>query len=142
MNDQQMRQYQARMAVAQAFCSFLNTGSERTRLLERLGVEAMPTIIPALGDTLASDIREAASRRFEEGAAHVVVPVSVQGQANMRLGVIVVSREAEQPWQLELEVLPDGVEMAQVVEALDSSRKREVETFNSLLQQELNAAKL
>ncbi|MBK4142674.1 hypothetical protein GWO54_09130 [Corynebacterium macginleyi] len=55
MNEQYKRRYRARIAVAQLFRSVLNKDGERVRLMKSLGVETMPVIIPALGDTLASD---------------------------------------------------------------------------------------
>lgn len=128
------------MAVAQLFRSFLNGDGERARLMERLGVETMPVIIPALGDTLASNIREAASRHFETGAEHVVVPVCLPVHApdGIKLYVLIVStHDAKTFWQLDMNELHDSVEMAQVVEALDASKKWEVEELDSQQQQEL-----
>lgn len=140
MNGQQKRHYRARMAVAQLFRSFLNEGGERARLMERLGVETMPVIVPALGDTLAFHIRETARRHFESGAEHVVVPVSmpVRDPKDIKLCVLIVSaREVDTFWQLDMNELHDSVEMAQVVEALDASKKWEVEELDSQQQQEL-----
>ena len=54
--EEQKPNFRSRMAVAQLFRSFLNHTGERARLIERLGVETMPVIVPALGNTLASDI--------------------------------------------------------------------------------------
>lgn len=140
MNEQQKRHYRARMAVAQLFRSFLNEDGERAHLMERLGVETMPVIVPASGDTLASTIREAASRHFEAGSEHVVVPVClpVQEPDRIKLCVLIVStHDAKTFWQLDMNELHDSVEMAQVVEALDASKKWEVEELDSRQQQEL-----
>lgn len=140
MNEQQKRHYRARMAVAQLFRSFLNEDGERARLMGRLGVETMPVIIPAFGDTLASNIRETASRHFEAGTEHVVVPVClpVQDPDGIKLCVLVIStHDAKTFWQLDMNELHDSVEMAQVVEALDASKKWEVEELDSQQQQEL-----
>lgn len=140
MNEQQKRHYRARMAVAQLFRSFLNEDGERARLMERLGVETMPVIVPAFGDTLASNIRETASRHFEAGAEHVVVPVClpVRDPKGIKLCVLIVStRDAKTFWQLDMNELHDSVEMAQIVEALDASKKWEVEELDSQQQQEL-----
>lgn len=141
MNEQQKRHYRARMAVAQLFRSFLSEDGERARLMERLGVESMPVIIPALGDTLASNIREAASRHFEAGEEHVVVPVCLlpdHAPDGIKLCVLIVSTyDAKTFWQLDMNELHDSVEMAQVVEALDASKKWEVEELDSQQQQEL-----
>ncbi|MCG7465727.1 hypothetical protein J8246_07715 [Corynebacterium tuberculostearicum] len=140
MNEHQKRQYRARMAVAELFRSFLNEDGQRARLMERLGVESMPVIIPALGDTLASNVRETASRHFEAGAEHVVVPVClpVHDPDGIKLCVLIVStNDAKTFWQLDMNELHDSVEMAQVVEALDSSKKWEVEELDSQQQQEL-----
>ena len=73
--EEQKRNFRSHMAVAQLFRSFLNQTGERIRLMEWLGVETMPVIVPALGNTSASDIREAASRHFETGEEHVIVPI-------------------------------------------------------------------
>ncbi|APT91658.1 hypothetical protein CPHO_00505 [Corynebacterium phocae] len=140
MNEKQKRNYRARMAVAQLFRSFLDQGGERARLLERLGVETLPVIIPALGSTLASHIREAATRHFEAGEEHVIVPVCLPGRSPnaLKLSVLVVStRAAKTFWQLDMNDLHDSVEMAQVVEALDASKKWDVEELDSRQQQEL-----
>lgn len=140
MNEQQKRHYRARMAVAQLFRSFLNEDGERARLMGRLGVETMPVIIPAFGDTLASNIRKTASRHFEAGAEHVVVPVClpVQDPDGIKLCVLIIStHDAKTFWQLDMNELHDSVEMAQVVEALDASKKWEVEELDSQQQQEL-----
>lgn len=140
MNEQQKRDYRARMAVAQLFRSILNEGGERARLMERLGVETMPVIVPAFGDTLASRIRETARRHFESGAEHVVVPVClrVSDPKGIKLCVLIVStREVKTFWQLDMNELHDSVVMAQVVEALDASKKWEVEELDSQQQQEL-----
>lgn len=128
------------MAVAQLFRSFLNEDGERARLMERLGVEIMPVIVPAFGHTLASNIREAAIRHFEAGAEHVVVPVClpVHNPDGIKLCVLIVStHDAKTFWQLDMNKVHDSVEMAQVVEALDSSKKWEVEELDSQQQQEL-----
>lgn len=140
MNEQQKRHYRARMAVAQLFRSFLNEDGERARLMERLGVETMPVIVPALGDTLASNIREAAGRHFKAGAEHVVVPVClpVHDPDGIKLCVLIVStHDAKTFWQLDMNELHDSIEMVQVVEALDASKKWEVEELDSQQQQEL-----
>ena len=139
MNEKQKRHYRARMAVAQLFRSFLNQDGERARLMKRLGVETMPVIVPALGDTLSSNIREAASRHFEAGAEHVVVPVClpVHNPNGIKLCVLIAStHDAKTFWSLEMNELHDSVEMAQVVEALDSNKKLDVEELDPQQQQE------
>ena len=139
MNEKQKRHYRARMAVAQLFRSFLNQDGERARLMKRLGVETMPVIVPALGDTLSSNIREAASRHFEAGAEHVVVPVClpVHNPNGIKLCVLIASTHgAKTFWSLEMNELHDSVEMAQVVEALDSNKKWDVEELDPQQQQE------
>jgi hypothetical protein len=140
MNEKQKRHYRARMAVAQLFRSFLNQDGERARLMERLGVETMPVIVPAFGDTLASNVREAASRHFDNGEEHVVVPVClpVRGSKGIKLCVLIVStQDAKTFWQLDMNELHDSVDMAQVVEALDANKKWDVEELDSQQQQEL-----
>lgn len=140
MNEKQKRHYRARMAVAQLFRSFLNQDGERARLMKRLGVETMPVIVPALGDTLSSKIREAASRHFEAGAEHVVVPVCLPAHNpdGIKLCVLIAStHDAKTFWRLGMNELHDSVEMAQVVEALDPSKKWDVEELDSQQQQEL-----
>ncbi|MBN9643893.1 hypothetical protein ACFSSC_01160 [Corynebacterium mendelii] len=140
MNEQQKQHYRARMAVADLFRSVLNEGGERARLIERLGVETMPVIVPAMGDTLASNIRKAASRHFEMGAEHVVVPVClpVHSPDGIKLCVLIVStHDAKTFWQLDMNELHDCVEMAQVVEALDADKKWEVEELDSKHRQQL-----
>lgn len=139
MNEKQKRHYRARMAVAQLFRSFLNQDGERARLMKRLGVETMPVIVPALGDTLSSNIREAASRHFKAGAEHVVVPVClpVHNPNGIKLCVLIAStHDAKTFWSLEMNELHDSVEMAQVVEALDSNKKWDVEELDPQQQQE------
>ncbi|SFG42534.1 hypothetical protein SAMN05660282_00829 [Corynebacterium spheniscorum] len=54
MNEKQERDYHARGAIAQLFCSWLNHDGERAKLMERLGVRTLPVILPAFGDTLAT----------------------------------------------------------------------------------------
>ncbi|MBK4140603.1 hypothetical protein GWO53_09130 [Corynebacterium macginleyi] len=101
------------MAVAQLFRSFLNEDGERARLMERLSVETMPVIVPALGDTLASYIREAASRHFEAGVEQVVGPVCLPAQdpGGIKLCVLIVSTcDARTFWQLDMNELHDSVE--------------------------------
>ncbi len=140
MNEKQKRHYRARMAVAQLFRSFLNQDGERARLMERLGVETMPVIVPAFGDTLASNVREAASRHFDNGEEHVVVPVClpVRESKGIKLCVLIVStQDAKTFWQLDMNELHDSVDMAQVVEALDANKKWDVEELDSQQQQEL-----
>ena len=140
MNDKQKRQYRARMVVAHLFRSFLNQNGERSRLMERLGVETLPVIIPALGYTLASDIRDAASRHFEAGEEHVVVPVvlPIHNAKGLKLSVLIVStHDAKTFWQLDMNELHGSIKMAQVVEALDPSKKWDVEELDSEQQQEL-----
>ncbi len=140
MNEKQKRHYRARMAVAQLFRSFLNQDGERARLMERLGVETMPVIVPAFGDTLASNVREAASRHFDNGEEHVVVPVClpVRESKSIKLCVLIVStQDAKTFWQLDMNELHDSVDMAQVVEALDANKKWDVEELDSQQQQEL-----
>ncbi|MBK4149681.1 hypothetical protein GWO60_08275 [Corynebacterium macginleyi] len=139
MNEQHKRRYRARIAVAQLFRSVLNKDGERVRLMKSLGVETMPVIIPALGDTLASDIREASSRHFKTGAEHVVVPVClpVHNPVGIKLCVLIVStHDAKTFWQLDMNELHDSVEMAQVVEALDAAKKWEIEELDSEQQKE------
>ena len=140
MNEKQKRHYRARMAVAQLFRSFLRQDGERAQLMERLGVEAMPVIVPALGNTLASNVREAAGRYFENGEEHVVVPVCfpVREPKGIKLCVLIVStQDARTFWQLDMDELHDSIEMAQVVEALDANKKWDVEELDSQQQQEL-----
>lgn len=140
MNEQRKRNYRARMAVAQLFRSFLNRNGERAHLMRRLDVETMPVIVPALGNTLASHIREAASRHFEAGAEHVVVPVGLPARDpdRIKLCVLIVSTHSTKTfWQLDMNELHDSVEMVQVVEALDASKKWEVEGLDSQQQEEL-----
>ncbi|KAB3522778.1 hypothetical protein F8377_00985 [Corynebacterium zhongnanshanii] len=140
MNEQQKRHYRARMAVAQLFRSLLDEDGERDRLMKRLGVETMPVIVPAFGSTLASNIREAASRHFEAGAEQIVVPVClpVHDPDGLKLCVLIIStHDAKTFWQLDMNELHDSVDMAQVVEALDLSKKWEVEELDSQQQQEL-----
>ena len=138
MNEKQKRHYRSRMAVAQLFRSALDQGDERARFLERLDVKTMPVIVPALGDTLASNIREAARRHFEAGEEHIVVPVCLPAPNGIKLSVIIVStHDAKTFWQLDMNELHGNVEMAQVVEALDASKKWDVEALDSPQQQEL-----
>ena len=139
MREVQKRHYSARMAVAQLFRSFLDENGERARLMERLGVKTMPVIIPALGDTLASNIREAANRHFQSGEQHVVVPVClpVRSSKTMKLFILVVStQDTKTFWQLDMNELHDSGEMAQVVETLDARKKWEIKDLDSQ-QQEL-----
>lgn len=122
MNEKQKRDYRARMAVAQLFRSFLNQNGERAKLLERLGVQTMPVIIPAFGDTLATHIREAASRHFKNGEEYVVVPVClpVEEPKGIKLCVLTIaSEDSKTLWQ-------SNTHMAQVVEALDSHKKWDI----------------
>ena len=140
MNEQQKRRYRARMAVARLFRSFLDQDGERARLMERLGVETMPVIVPAFGDTLASHIRQAARRHCEAGAEHVIVPVClpVHDPDGFKLWVLILStQDAETFWQLDMNELHDSVDMAHVVEALDPSKKWEVADLDSQQQREL-----
>ena len=140
MNEKQKRQYRARMAVAQLFRLFLNHNGERSRLLERLGVDAMPVIIPALGDTLVSHVREAASRHFENGEDFVVVPVClpVGESRDIKLCVLIIStHESETFWHVDLRDLHDSVQMSQVIEALDPDKKWDVEELDSQWQRKL-----
>lgn len=134
MNEKQKLNYRARMMVAQLFRSFLNKDGERARLMERLDVETMPVIVPALGHTLASNVREAASRHFESGEEHIVVPVCLptRDREGIKLCVLIVStHDAKTFWKLEMNELHDSVEMAQVVEALDADKKWDVEELDS-----------
>ena len=120
--EEQKRNFRSRMAVAQLFRSFLNQT-----------VETMPVIVPALGNTLASDIREAASRNFETGEEHVIVPVCLPAREpeSVKLCVLVVlTHDAKTLWQLDMNELHDSIDMAQVVEALDSTKKWDVEELD------------
>lgn len=139
MNDEQKHQHRARMAVAQLFRYFLNNNAERARLMGRLGVDLMPVIVPALGDTSASVVREVARRYFEKGEKHILVPVGLQGSGikDIKLCVLVIStHSAKTLWQLDMNELHDDLDMAQVVEALDAHKKWNVEELN-FHQQEL-----
>lgn len=140
MNEKQKRDYRARMAVAQLFRSFLNQNGERANLMERLGVQTMPVIIPAFGDTLATHIREAASRHFKNGEEYVVVPVClpVEEPKGIKLCVLTISTQDPKTfWQLDMRELHDSVDMTQIVEALDSKKKWDLEEFGPHQQQEL-----
>lgn len=140
MNETQKQNYRARMAVAQLFRSVLNQNDERAKLMKRLGVDTMPIIVPALGRTLASNIREAASRHFESGEEHIIVPVCLPSHKSesLKLCVLTISTgDAKTFWQLDMNDLHDSVEMAQVVEALDSNKKWDVKELDSQQQQEL-----
>ncbi|GAA1471180.1 hypothetical protein GCM10009604_04680 [Corynebacterium aurimucosum] len=140
MNAKQKQHYRARMAVAQLFRSFLDQGGERGRLMEHLGVETMPVIVPALGDTLACDIREAANRQFKAGAEHVVIPVCmpVNEPKGLHLCILINStHDAQTFWKLDMNEIHGSVEMAQVVEALDPSKKWDTAELDSKQQQEL-----
>lgn len=140
MNEKQKQNYRARMAVAQLFRSVLNQNGERANLMKRLGVDTMPIIVPALGSTLASNVREAASRHFESGEEHIIVPVCLPSHESesFKLSVLTIStRNAKTFWQLDMNDLHDSVEMAQVVEALDSNKKWDVKELDSQQQQEL-----
>lgn len=131
--EEQKRNFRSHMAVAQLFRSFLNQTGERIRLMEWLGVETMPVIVPALGNTSASDIREAASRHFETGEEHVIVPICLPAREpeSIKLCVLVVStHDAKTLWQLDMNELHDSIDMAQVVEALDSTKKWDVEELD------------
>lgn len=62
----------------------------------------------------------------------------VRDPKDIKLCVLIVSaREVDTFWQLDMNELHDSVEMAQVVEALDASKKWEVEELDSQQQQEL-----
>lgn len=140
MNEKQKQNYRARMAVAQLFRSVLNQNGERANLMKRLGVDTMPIIVPALGSTLASNVREAASRHFESGEEHIIVPVCLPSHESesLKLSVLTIStRNAKTFWQLDMNDLHDSVEMSQVVEALDSNKKWDVKELDSQQQQEL-----
>ena len=129
MNENQKRHYRARMIVAQLFREILNQDDTRARLMENLGVETMPGIIPALANTLAANIRDAANRHFEAGEEYVVVPVCLRapGVDSLMLSVLTIStHKAKTFWQLNMNELHNNVEMAQLVEALDSTRKWDI----------------
>lgn len=60
------------------------------------------------------------------------------GRQHIKLCVLVVStHDAKTFWQLDMNEFYDSVEVAQVVEALDASKKWEVEKLDSEQQQEL-----
>lgn len=140
MNDTHKRHYRARMAVAQLFRAFLNHDGERAGLMERLGVQTLPVIVPALGDTLASHVREAVERHCAKGDKYVIVPVClpVQQPNAMKLCVLIASLEDNGSfWQVNLGDLPDSARMSYVVEALDSNKKWDVSELDFPEQQEL-----
>ena len=125
MTDEQIHLYRMRMAVAEAFRSALREGNERSALLEKLRVAQMPVIIPALGDTLASTVRETAQYHLANGEEKVLVPVFLQEQS--LLSVLVVSKDTTDGfWPIDMDQLPDGVDMAQVVETLLPDKKWDI----------------
>lgn len=138
MNESQKRHYRARMIVAQLFREILNQNGERARLMESLGVETMPVIIPALANTLAANIRDAANRHFEAGEQYVIVPVCLRapGAHSLMLSVLTIStHKANTFWQMDMNELHENVEMAQLVEALDSTRKWDISELDMQLQE-------
>ena len=125
MNEHQKRNYRERMVVAQMFRSFLKKNGERDRLMQRLGTAAMPAIVPALADTSASDIREAAGRYCASGDKYVIVPVMLPmcEPTHMEMCVFVVSvGGAGASWNLDMGELHDGVKMSQVIDAVDANK--------------------
>ena len=91
--EEQKRNFRSPHGCCTALPLFLNQTGERIRLMEWLGVETMPVIVPALGNTSASDIRGAASRHFETGEEHVIVPICLLlgSPRGIKLCVLVVS---------------------------------------------------
>ncbi|MDO4631219.1 MAG: hypothetical protein Q4A82_02910 [Corynebacterium sp.] len=134
MNGKQKHHYRARMAVAQLFRTFLNQNGERARLLERLGVETMPVIVPVLGDTLASNLRETVKRYFENGAQKVIVPICLVGKdaKTAELSMLVISAQ-DSPgfWSLNMSKLHDHLDMEQVVQALGPDKKWDITELDS-----------
>lgn len=128
-NSTQWQEYSLRMVVAELFRSAMRKPEERARVLRRAGTDSMPVVIPALEDTLAIHISDAAKRHFEAGEECVIVPVGSLPQANGPLQVTVLAlsnAELESFWQLDLEDMPAGTEMKQVIEVLDPDKKWDI----------------
>lgn len=126
MNEQQKRNYRERMFVAQLFLSFLKHDGERARLMKLLGVTSVPVIVPALADTSASSVREAAGRYCASDAQCVIVPVMlpVCETTHVELCALIVSTSgAGASWQLDMSELHDGATMSQVIDAVDANKK-------------------
>lgn len=129
MNQNQVAHFRARMSIAQLFRSALNNGDERAKLMQRLGVDTMPVIVPALEDTRVLDIREAASRYLSKGDEHVIVPVGflVKDKQEIHISVLTISKgHASNFWQLSMEDLHDQIDMGQVVAALDPDKRWDI----------------
>lgn len=140
MNDQEKRNYRARMAVAQIFRQILKQDGERARLMKSLDVETMPVIIPALGDTLVSNVREAAKRYLDAGEHKVVVPVCLFGKTSdvLTLSILSISdQDSKSFWSLNMSDLHNHTNMEQVVETLDPDKKWDIEELNPWQRQEL-----
>lgn len=120
MNESEKREYQERMFVAHVFRAFVTQTGQRKELVERYG--KMPAIIPALEDTLAAGVQNAAERYFSEGDECVLVPVHIKGggSSDFKIKVLLITKE-ESPtfWKLSSDELHASTRMWQIVEALD-----------------------
>ncbi|MFI5505219.1 Uncharacterised protein [Corynebacterium kutscheri] len=127
-------EYRARVMVADLFRKTLEHDDRRAKLMEDLDVDKMPVIIPALGNTLASNIHRAACRYFEQGDEYVLVPVCLPAKdpGHVKLYTLIFSpHKANTFWQINASELHDSVTMDDVVTALDSSKKWDVREIDA-----------
>lgn len=75
LSQQQKTVCRTRMAAARRFLDSLDSSARRDFLAE-LGVDEMPTIVPALKTTPVGDIAPAVRRHLEAGERYVIIPVS------------------------------------------------------------------
>ncbi|QPK79823.1 hypothetical protein G7Y31_03760 [Corynebacterium lizhenjunii] len=139
MNEQQKLEYRTRMAVADLFCANLERSGNHDRLLQSLGTDELPVIIPALGTTLASHIRNAAKRYIDAGEGHVLVPVCHGDSESgaLTLTTLVVTKATQGFWSLDMDEVHGSATMDQIVETLDSSKKWDVAELDAQQRQQL-----
>ncbi|MCT1442465.1 hypothetical protein [Corynebacterium glucuronolyticum] len=132
MNNEQKKRYRDTMFIAQRFLTSIGRGSNRARFLESLEASELPAILPALSDTLAVHIREAAERHFASGEPKVIVPV---GRADdQKISVLVLSQERKHGfWSLSMNDLHKHARMGDIVETLDPDKLWDIEELNGTL---------
>lgn len=139
MNNDVMREYRARMAVAQIFREHLERSGERACLLKLLDIEQMPVVVPALASTAQGHIRKTVSRYLEMGEQYVIVPVDMRDHnaVDHAIEVLIVCEEnADGFWYQDASGFCDDTPMTHIVQCLAKDALLRIELLGEVQQSE------
>ena len=123
LSTEEKRRIHMSLMAGQLFRASLEADGKRQELCEKHGWSQLPTVIPALSDTLVGDVQATVGRKFDAGETEVIIPVlkidHSDDDVTLTISTLFVSKNPDNApdWALDLREARNPVPMDQVVDA-------------------------